>query len=111
MIPTRFSAPLLAAALLLTPLAAPAMAMSDLVVRESKLGVKETIDALTKAVEAKGIKVVARIDHAAGANVVDGVLNGGESHVLVPLGSFLRRADATLGGASRRIWRSCRPRR
>lgn len=67
MIQSRFTAPLLAAALLLTPLAAPAMAMSDLVVRESKLGVKETIDALTKAVEAKGIKVVARIDHAAGA--------------------------------------------
>ncbi|MEQ1714310.1 MAG: DUF302 domain-containing protein, partial [Hyphomicrobium sp.] len=41
--------------------------MSDLVVRESKLGVKETIDALVKAVEAKGIRVVARIDHAAGA--------------------------------------------
>jgi uncharacterized protein (DUF302 family) len=46
------------------PLAAGA---ESLVVRESKLGVKETLDALAKALDAKGIKVVARVDHAAGA--------------------------------------------
>lgn len=60
-------AALIAAVVLVAPLTTPAMAMSDLVVRESKLGVKESIDALAKAVEAKGIKVIARIDHAAGA--------------------------------------------
>ena len=38
-----------------------------LVVKESKLGVKETIDALATALEAKGFKVVARVDHAGGA--------------------------------------------
>lgn len=56
--------------LLLFALAAvggPAVAMSDLIVRESKLGVKESIDALAAALDAKGIKVVARVDHAAGA--------------------------------------------
>lgn len=63
----RRAAPLIAVLVLVASLAAPARAMSDLVVRESKLGVKETIDALVKAVEAKGIRVVARIDHAAGA--------------------------------------------
>lgn len=67
MIPIRYAAPVLAAVLAFSPFAGPAMAMSDLVVRESKLGVKESIDALAKAVEAKGIKIVARVDHAAGA--------------------------------------------
>ena len=38
-----------------------------LVLKESRLSVKETIDALAKAVEAKGLKIVARVDHAAGA--------------------------------------------
>lgn len=67
MIRTLLAAPLLAAVVALAPVAGPALAMSDLVVRESKLGVKESIDALAKAIEAKGIKVVARVDHAAGA--------------------------------------------
>ena len=35
----------------------------------SALSVKETVDRLAKAVEEKGAKVVARIDHAAGAKV------------------------------------------
>ena len=63
----RIAAPLLAASLSLAPVAGPAVAMSDLVVRESRLSVKESIDSLAKAVEAKGIQIVARIDHAAGA--------------------------------------------
>lgn len=47
---------------------APALAAEPaLIVKESKLGVKETIDALATALEAKGVKVVARVDHAAGA--------------------------------------------
>lgn len=61
-------AALLASAILTS--AVPAAAMSDLIVRESKLGVKETIDALAAALEAKGIKVIARVDHAAGAKAV-----------------------------------------
>lgn len=60
-----------AAALTLAPVVAkPAAGMSDLVVRESKLNVSETIDALVAALEAKGIKVIARVDHAAGAKAV-----------------------------------------
>jgi uncharacterized protein (DUF302 family) len=41
-----------------------------LVMRPSALSVKETIDKLAKAVEEKGAKVVARVDHAAGAKAV-----------------------------------------
>ncbi len=38
-----------------------------LVSRESKFGVKETIDRLASELEKRGMKVAARIDHAAGA--------------------------------------------
>jgi uncharacterized protein (DUF302 family) len=44
-----------------------AASAAGLTVRESKLPVKETIDKLTAVLEAKGIKPVARVDHAAGA--------------------------------------------
>lgn len=37
---------------------------------ESGLGVKETADRLARALEEKGLKVAARIDHAAGAKAV-----------------------------------------
>lgn len=39
-------------------------------IKPSKLPVKETIDAIAKAAEDKGAKVVARVDHAAGAKAV-----------------------------------------
>ena len=42
-------------------------AQSLLTTRESKFPVKETADRLAKALEEKGIKVAARVDHAAGA--------------------------------------------
>ncbi len=42
----------------------------NLTVRESKLTVKETIDKLAKVLEEKGIKPIARVDHAAGASSV-----------------------------------------
>jgi uncharacterized protein (DUF302 family) len=44
--------------------------VADLVVAESKLSVKDSLDAMAKAVESKGAKVVARVDHAAGAKAV-----------------------------------------
>lgn len=44
-----------------------ASAQSTLTTRSSKFTVQETADRLAKAVEAKGIKVAARFDHAAGA--------------------------------------------
>lgn len=55
--------------LAVAPAVAPSLALADagLVLQESKLSVKDTIDALAKALEAKGIKVAARVDHAAGA--------------------------------------------
>jgi uncharacterized protein (DUF302 family) len=45
----------------------PALAADDLVLKESKRDVKATIDALTAALEKAGIKIVARVDHAAAA--------------------------------------------
>ncbi len=43
---------------------------ADMVTLESKFSVKETLDRLAGALEQKGIKVAARIDHAAGAKLV-----------------------------------------
>lgn len=52
----------------LLALAAPAsLAAEELAVRASKYPVKQTMDRLVAALEAKGIKAAARIDHAAGA--------------------------------------------
>jgi len=48
-------------------LALPALADAGLTIVESKRSVKDTLDAMAKALEEKGIKVVARVDHAAGA--------------------------------------------
>lgn len=57
-----------ALALSLSLLAAPTFAQSPpLVVTESKHSVKVTIDRLVKALGDRGIAVVARVDHAAGA--------------------------------------------
>ena len=47
--------------------ALPALAADDLAIRPSKFSVKETIDRIVAALDAKGIKPVARVDHAAGA--------------------------------------------
>ena len=58
----------LAALLALSLFAAPALAQDTvLTVRESALSAKDTLDKLTKVLDEKGIKVVARVDHAAGA--------------------------------------------
>ena len=44
-----------------------AIADSDVVIKTSRAGVKETIDALAADLAAKGIAIIARVDHAAGA--------------------------------------------
>ena len=50
------------------PVPAPVQRLeSGLIQVPSALSVKDTIDRLAKAVEAKGAKVVAQVDHAAGA--------------------------------------------
>jgi uncharacterized protein (DUF302 family) len=54
----------------LAPMTASARPVSDVVIKPSTRSVKETIDALAQAVEAAGAKVVARVDHAAGAKAV-----------------------------------------
>ena len=55
------------AAVALTLFAAPGARADALVTLESKYSVKETLDRLTKGLDAAGIKVAARVDHAAGA--------------------------------------------
>ncbi len=58
-----------AAAVLASLLVTPALS-EQLVTFESKFGVKETLDRLTAELDKRGIKVAARIDHAAGAKTV-----------------------------------------
>lgn len=43
----------------------PALGADELAVRQSRYGVKETVDRLIAALDAKGIKPAARVDHAA----------------------------------------------
>lgn len=54
------------AAVLLAVTVTPSLAQ-DLTVRESKFSVKETLDRLAAELDKRGMKVAARIDHAAGA--------------------------------------------
>jgi uncharacterized protein (DUF302 family) len=63
--PMRFV--LIALSALLFSLAPASAKEPGLTVLESKLSVKDTGDKLVKALDEKGIKVAARIDHAAGA--------------------------------------------
>ncbi len=47
-----------------------AQASDDLVVKQSKYSVAETLDRLTKILKSKGITIFARVNHAAGAKKV-----------------------------------------
>jgi uncharacterized protein (DUF302 family) len=79
---------------------APAQAAEPaLIVKESRLGVKETLDALAAALEAKGIKVAARIDHAAGAKAAGMELRPAEVIIFgnPKLGTPLMQADQRAG--------------
>lgn len=92
---------LLSAAAVSLALAVPAQARidGDLLVKPSTRGVKESIDALAAAVEAAGAKVVARVDHAAGAKVAGAEMK--PSEVLIfgnpKLGTPLMQANPRAG--------------
>jgi uncharacterized protein (DUF302 family) len=58
------------AACLFAALAFPAWAAEGLIVIESPHGAAETVDRLVSGVKERGLKVFARIDHAAGAGSV-----------------------------------------
>jgi uncharacterized protein (DUF302 family) len=60
----------IAVAALLLSLSATSALSEQLVTLESKFGVKETLDRLAAELDKRGIKVAARIDHAAGAKAV-----------------------------------------
>lgn len=81
------------------PIAASARPVGDLVVKASTRSVKETIDALVQAVEAAGAKVVARVDHAAGAKAAGAEMK--PSEVLIfgnpKLGTPLMQANPRAG--------------
>lgn len=70
-----------------------------LVVKQSKLSVKETIDSLATALETKGVKVVARVDHAAGAKTAGMELRPTEVIIFgnPKLGTPLMQADQRAG--------------
>jgi uncharacterized protein (DUF302 family) len=98
----RISLPSLAlAAIVSFSVANPALARidGDLLVKPSSLTVKESIDALAKAVEAAGAKVVARVDHAAGAKATGAEMKPAE--VLIfgnpKLGTPLMQANPRAG--------------
>lgn len=59
--------PRVVALMLLLALPAAASAQGQMTVLPSKFPVQETADRLAKAIEEKGIKIAARIDHAAAA--------------------------------------------
>ncbi len=56
-----------AALILIFPMAVPSLADGLVKTIESKHSVAETLDRLTKILKSKGIKVMARVDHAGGA--------------------------------------------
>ena len=72
---------------------------NGLVTKPSNKPVKETIDALAAAVEAAGIKVIARVDHAAGAKAVGQTLAPTEVLLFgAPLvGTPLMQSDPRIG--------------
>jgi uncharacterized protein (DUF302 family) len=82
-----------------TVLSVPSVQAETLMTQESQFSVKETLDRLTRALDAKGIKVAARIDHAAGAQAVGMELPPTE--VLLfgnpKLGTPLMQANPTIG--------------
>jgi uncharacterized protein (DUF302 family) len=80
--------------------AAPAVAAETTsIVKESELGVKETIDKLAAVLKAKGITIFARIDHAAGAKKAGLELRPTELLIFgnPKLGSPLMQADQRIG--------------
>lgn len=82
-----------------TALATASHAADKLVVKESTRSVKETADALAQALQSKGIKLVARVDHAAGAKSAG--LEMAPSEVLMfgnpKLGTPLMQANPEIG--------------
>jgi uncharacterized protein (DUF302 family) len=60
--------------------ATPAKAPTDanMIIRESQNSVKDSLDKLAAAAEAKGAKVVARVDHAKGAAAVGATMKPSE---------------------------------
>ncbi|MCB1522364.1 MAG: DUF302 domain-containing protein [Hyphomicrobiaceae bacterium] len=94
------AAALLTAGLLTSGLTGSSVAAAgELVVKESQRSVKETIEALAAALEKKGIKIVARVDHAAGARAAG--LELAPSELLIfgnpKLGTPLMQSNATIG--------------
>ena len=89
-------APLLAMAL---PFAAAVAADGDLMVVKSPHAVAKTIDNLAAAIEKAGAKVVARVDHAAGAKAAGTTLPPTELLIFgnPKLGTPLLQADPRIG--------------
>ena len=92
---------IMAAAIVLSMLtvSAPAQAGGEFKVIESKYSVKETLDRLTKILKSKGIKVMARVNHAAGAKGAG--LELSDTELLIfgnpKLGTPLMQTNRTIG--------------
>jgi uncharacterized protein (DUF302 family) len=75
------------------------MAADGLITRSSMLGAKETMDRLQAEIEAKGMTIFARIDHAAGAAAVGMPLRPTELLIFGNArgGTPLMQADQAIG--------------
>ena len=95
----RVSIRAIAAAALLTAGLLTSGLTGSSVAAAGELVVKETIEALAAALEKKGIKIVARVDHAAGARAAG--LELAPSELLIfgnpKLGTPLMQSNATIG--------------
>ncbi len=96
--------PLLSRAAILTLAVAslsssPASATDQLVLKQSKYSVTETLDRLTNILKSKGLTIFARIDHSAGAEKVGMVLR--PTQVLIfgnpKMGTALMLANQKIG--------------
>jgi uncharacterized protein (DUF302 family) len=102
-VPRRdFRLAIIAALLLAAP---PAMAqnagtsLERLYVREAKVGVKQAADAMATAIESRGLKLIARLDHGASAKSVGLDLRPSELILFVDpkIGTPLMQANPEIG--------------
>ena len=95
----RFLLPVVAAVAVSVMGSAGVRVDSDLVVKTSTHSVKETIDALAAKLKEKGVAIIARVDHAAGAKTAGMSLQPTELLIFgnPKLGTPLMQSNRTIG--------------
>ncbi len=90
---------IVAAAASMLAAASPALADDIVIAKKSNASVAETIDRLAAALEAKGVRIFARVDHGAGAKSVDMDLRPSELLIFgsPKLGTPLMQSNPLIG--------------